>query len=610
MNALFSRLGLLAVLLAFLLPVTASAQIMGQIRGGGAAAPIPHDALRPQANNYEWVRIYATPSTASVSSIISGQWQQNHQRTIAHWFPSVGVGLPPSASLSWDIGSIVENGILNTPPPSGTFDGISRGEVTQWANADFTNAQNFQVTRADVAGQGSGTGYGGNFGSLYNHGWIGTVFVEANGRVFNGNADTGVAASAVGKSYSIDRAIVNNFGQLANNVGSTIHRATVNAGGLLTNNQNSQIGELILNSGGFAANNNNARIELATLHGGTINNFDNSTIGLAVVRDGGVVRHGAGQNGTTGGSGGNGGNGGNGGDRYYNWFIGTASGEGGLNGQHGGHGGTIDRGADGAGRENTDGADGRNGSSSSGHIINPRTRDPARATDGATRSYLQASNNNATGKIETLIVLNGELHNGRGGDGGHGGAGGNGGRAGDAGYGDWRGVGGNGGTGGNGASGGNGGTGTGYINFAEITAGARLYNGRGGNGGNGGAGGKDGDGGQNASSRVNNSGNNGGSGGLGRAGGAGATGTGYITTVIVNGTLWNGMGGTGGRGGNGVGRITGEATINTGGIVHNGVNGTLGVNGTNGTAGARGTGTSGTKAGGAGAGTAGLASTT
>ena len=76
MNVLFSRLGLFAVLLALLLPATATGQIMGQVEGHNAA-PVPHDARRPMANHYDWIRIYASQSTQNVSQIISGQWNQN-----------------------------------------------------------------------------------------------------------------------------------------------------------------------------------------------------------------------------------------------------------------------------------------------------------------------------------------------------------------------------------------------------------------------------------------------------------------------------------------------------------------------------------------------------
>ncbi|MCL2710895.1 MAG: hypothetical protein FWE95_08440 [Planctomycetaceae bacterium] len=81
MNALFSRLGLLAVLLALLLPANVSGQIWVKALGDPNPSLAYAQGGVTQAAEYDWVRIFGYPSNASFDFTVEGQWNPGAQRS-------------------------------------------------------------------------------------------------------------------------------------------------------------------------------------------------------------------------------------------------------------------------------------------------------------------------------------------------------------------------------------------------------------------------------------------------------------------------------------------------------------------------------------------------
>jgi hypothetical protein len=263
MNALFSRFNLLNVLhpsalrnmgaivttlalaglLALFLPSNAKGQIWAQMAGAPSSNPVAGQSQVPQGANFDWVRVfgYLTPSDSSFK--IQGEWKPAAEHRATHFMPEVGLGTD-GLGLSWDMGNLIQHGILGQEPSAGTFSGEGSGMVETPNDALFINGHGFTIRRADLAGL---VGNENVTGRLINYGTIDSAFVGANGHLINGNNPTfgapGVAAQKLGN------ATVNNRGILVNNFGSVIDKAFVNNGGFVQNNHNSRIDWLSMNGG-------------------------------------------------------------------------------------------------------------------------------------------------------------------------------------------------------------------------------------------------------------------------------------------------------------------------------------------------------------------------
>ena len=549
-------------MLLLVLPTTAMGQILAQLEGYQTSSRVGN-STDPSGSHYDWVRVYGYSVNHAQEFTVEGEWKPGAEPRWMHFVPDLELGLDfnleeggkPTfgVGLSWDIGNLIQYGVLGNDPPTGTFDGKGSGSVTEEISAFFTNGKGFRIGRADIAGYGVHDeevfGSPKSIGEMRNFGSIDTAIVGANGRLVNGGnvsqGGEGVAADRLGT------AVVNNLGVLSNNFGSVIDRAFVHDGGFVQNNHNSRIEVLSLN-GGSVYNTDEAHIEKAYLTNGILNNTGTATIGFAEVTGGGTMSNGKGRDGENGE---------------------TVSNRHGTNGTDG-HSGSDRKNSDndcladdGNYQSHVEGQDGVDGSHGGGYTNAPR--------------HGVAGNNAVSvgiSRIEEIDIRQGILSNGVGGDGGNGGNGGNGGDGGIGGRGEHGntderlddltvgGKGGKGGDGSNGGNGGNGAVGEGSIGIVHVFAGGELRNGvagNGGNGGNGGLGGRGGDYGSNGDGRdfgwlggqrsgaTGGDGGNGGKGGNGGNGGQGADGIGRIDELIVEGGLvYNGYG-TGKSGNNG-----------------------------------------------------------
>ena len=484
MNALFSRLGLLAVLLAFLLPGNASAQ-------GGRNIHV--DGL-----NY-----------------LSG-FENDRSRDRVGVYSTVITNLNVDMGISWGF----------FPPSIGGSVGVSPS--VERADGYFYNLMNGHINTAVVGGEGihNGIRRRGILQNL-NHATIDSVGIFNHGLVQNrDNAHIGAAQ-------------VHGGGELSNTGNATIGWVWVHGGGELHNQGGTASGNrpaiatLGLSYGGVV-NNRDASIGSAELHGGTINSLGTATINTATVVTGTTAYHGSGTNGNVGFVGFEGMSGSTSGAPDYVPPHRDSTGVAGSGIAGGSATGTIDLvhilGTLYNGLGGTGGGGGTGGIGGRGRHNNTNNRAGSVGGIGGTGGV----GGSGTGHVGTAIVhAGGVLFNGSGGAGGSGGVGGQGGDSGDARP--FRG--GRGGTGGQGGAGGAGGSGSGVIETVEVHGGT-VYNGR--NGSNGGTGGT----GSSGSWGWGNNSNAPGSGGSGGSGGAGGTGTGRITTAnIFGGTLHNGYNG-------------------------------------------------------------------
>ena len=326
MNALFSRLGLLAVLLALLLPTNASGQI--QYKQGGVERTVPSgSSLGAQGNlgYIDWVNVssYADSvtirlegggtGTVDVGGRVTGNLTEQVQpiETKEHFIEYEGFdlwkGITGAFSGAIDtlgdedvslVSGLIKGGVkgladglnikiplFNKPPEQPTpmkMQADMHAHLTGTLGMDIT-LDGFSIVHHD--------------GELTNAsgGWIGAAGISGIGVAPNGLTRRGILTN----NGRIDAALVRDYGRLTNTgeiywadvsgVDSTVMNhgrifdVTVGNHGYIQNFQNHTIGTaqidfLDVYTGGLVQNRNGATIGLATLYGGLLENRNNSVI--------------------------------------------------------------------------------------------------------------------------------------------------------------------------------------------------------------------------------------------------------------------------------------------------------------------------------------------
>jgi len=281
MNVLFSRLGLLAVLLALFLPATASGQILISFDGQhvrGWANDRTFDGLANFVGVHSWER-----SSTSVGESV------NASVTVTQGFTGGG---------GWSV----------TGPSVNFAFSHSEGETKGWGANWSTSTQiengllynEGHIRAAEIIGYGNGNGKSNTFydATLVNRASIEVADIKFFGNLLN--TDNARIRSVAVQNFGylsnrnnarIEEAFVNG-GHLVNRDSATIGRAVVNHHGWLDNNglfanihNSPTINSIIMNPGGVVNNFGLATIGVADIYGGFLLNVDNSTIGTASIYD-------------------------------------------------------------------------------------------------------------------------------------------------------------------------------------------------------------------------------------------------------------------------------------------------------------------------------------
>ena len=328
MNVLFSRLGLLAVLLVLFLPVNASGQIWVAEKD---RQEIPY--TQPEGNRYEnggildWIAVYSIAKTLEGSGTFVGTTNLNETTN----YPDAGLGVTPSfdaggflkdvlkgaASGGGGIGSVVgavKGGLIaaipslnigkKSPPTKQMFEGSLQGQINHQTHVMYsgqvTNLEGGKIGSAAVSGYGAfgpPNVHGDRNiyrGELFNHGEIISATVGAYGELTNRGTSAVIGEVEVSGSQSIVRnqaqghiimATVGNGAYLQNfGVDTHIDAVFVDSWGTLVNTDNATITAAILDGGTV---NNYSTIDTAFLNGGTLNNSASATIDSVVFALGG-----------------------------------------------------------------------------------------------------------------------------------------------------------------------------------------------------------------------------------------------------------------------------------------------------------------------------------